>query len=148
MLTADEDDYFERSFDALGVSESERSDPELTPTTRACEDLLERAAREGGYAETLAALVPAEWIYREWATPAPADPPGQFYFAEWVDLHANDAFREFVSWLRAELDREGETAAARRQNRLERLFRRTVELEVAFFDAALNGTPQGGSDGW
>ncbi len=136
VLTADENDYFERAFDALGVDEATYTDPDLTPTTRAFEDLFVRAAGEGGYAETLAVLVPAEWVYLSWATPAPEQRPDRFYLAEWVDLHANDEFEEFVGWLRAELDREGAAASSRRQLRLERLFRRTVELEVAFFDAA------------
>ncbi|WP_302081549.1 TenA family protein [Salinibaculum rarum] len=146
VLTADENDYFERSFDALGVDEATCTDPGLTPTTRAFEDLLVRAAGEGGYAETLAVLVPAEWIYLSWATPEPDQRPGRFYLAEWIDLHANDEFAQFVGWLRAELDREGAAASTRRQARLERLFRRTVELEVAFFDAAYDpdtGAPDG-----
>jgi thiaminase/transcriptional activator TenA len=149
VLTDDEDDYFERAFEALDVPESERSDPALTPTTRAFEDLLERASREGGYAETLAVLVPAEWSYRAWATPVPEDRPDRFYLAEWIDLHANDGFREFVGWLRRELDREGAAASPRRQERLARLFRRTVELEAAFFETALDPDAQGtGGDAW
>ncbi|MFA9418288.1 TenA family protein [Natrinema sp. HArc-T2] len=134
-LTDDEDDYFERSFDALEVPAAERTDPTLMPVTRALQDLLGRAAREGGYAETLAALVPAEWIYRSWAGKG-TELPEREYLAEWVTLHDNPAFDAFVSWLRMELDREGAAASNRRQQRLARLFDRTVELEVAFFDAA------------
>jgi len=134
-LTDDEDDYFERSFDALEVAAAERTDPPLQPVTRALQDLLERAAREGGYAETLAVLVPAEWIYRSWAGMG-AELPDRDYLSEWVTIHDNPAFDEFVSWLRTELDREGAAASQRRQQRLARLFERTVELEVAFFDAA------------
>lgn len=139
-LTDEENDYFERSFDALDVPETERIDPKLTPTTRAFQDLLGRAARAGGYAETLAVLVPVEWIYRSWAGEAMDEPPTQFYLAEWIELHDNPAFDEFVTWLRAELDREGAAASPRRQRRLARLFRRTVELEVAFFDSAYEWT--------
>ncbi len=134
-LTADENDYFERSFDALGVPEADRTDPDLTETTRAFEDLLGRAAREGGYAETLAVLVPAEWAYLEWASDADGR-PDRFYLAEWVDLHAGPGFESVVDLLRRELDREGAVASPRRRRRIERLFRRTVDLEVAFFDAA------------
>jgi thiaminase/transcriptional activator TenA len=135
-LTDEENDYFERSFDALGVPEETDADPGLTPTTRAFEDLLERASRQGGYAETLAVLVPAEWIYLEWASAVADRSPDRFYLAEWIDLHAVPAFEEFVTWLREELDREGAAVSPRRQARLDRLFRRTVALEVSFFDAA------------
>jgi len=143
-LTADENDYFERSFDALNVPEATYADPELTTTTRAFEDLIERATGEGGYAETLAVLVPAEWIYREWATAVEGESPSRFYLAEWIDLHANPDFESFVEWLRDELDREGAAASSRRQGRIERLFGRTVALEVAFFEAAYDlQTPEG-----
>lgn len=147
-LTDDEDDYFERSFAALGVADDTVDAPELTPTTLAFEDLLERAARDGGYAETLAVLVPAEWVYLSWATTAAENesPPSRFYLAEWIDIHANRSFASFVDWLRAELDREGAAASPVRQRRLDRLFRRTVALEVAFFTAALDLEGGDGSD--
>jgi thiaminase/transcriptional activator TenA len=146
-ITDDEDDYFERAFAALDVPETTYADPEPTATTRAFEDLLERAAREGGYAESLAVLVPAEWIYLEWATAVDGSPE-PFYLAEWVDLHATDAFADFVGWLRRELDREGATAMAGRQRRIERFFRRTVALEVAFFETAYDPDAHGGGSSW
>jgi thiaminase/transcriptional activator TenA len=136
VLTDDEDDYFERSFGALDVPETEYADPNRTPTTRTFEDLLERAGREGGYAETLAVLVPAEWVYLAWATDLAGENPSRFYLAEWIDLHAGETFENFVSWLRGQLDCEGAEASPRRQLRLDRLFRRTMELEVAFFESA------------
>ncbi len=151
-VTDEEDDYFRRSFDALEVPESRWRDPEPTDTTAAFVDLLGRAAREGGYAETLAVLVPAEWIYASWATAvaeeygdpetsppsAGADLPE--YYAEWIDLHAVPSFVAFVGWLRGQLDAVGPELSARREARVERLFRRTVELEVAFFDAAMEAS--------
>ncbi|KOX93295.1 transcriptional regulator [Halorubrum tropicale] len=136
VLTDDENDYFERAFEALDVPEATDADPELTASSRAFVDLLERAGREGGYPETLAVLVPAEWIYLEWATDMPPERPDRFYLAEWIDLHNNDSFGDFVTWLRGELDREGAMVSPQRQRGLERLFRRTVELEFVFFAAA------------
>jgi len=149
VVTDEEDDYFRRSFEALGVPDSRWHEPETTATTRAFLDLLGRAARQGGYAETLAVLVPAEWIYREWAVavvetyaePGTDGPPSAgtglpFYYAEWIDLHAVPSFLAFVDWLRGELDREGPTLSPRRQRRVDRLFGRTVELERAFFEEA------------
>lgn len=150
VLTDEENDYFERAFRALDVPESTYLDADLTPTTRAFEDLVKRAARSGGYGETLAVIVPAEWIYLTWATAVDQYEPSRFYLREWIDLHTGDAFEGIVRWLRAELDREGETVSVRRRNRIARLFRRTVELEVAFFDSAYDpqGTVPGGGDAW
>ena len=155
-ITDDENDYFERSFDALEVPRERRSDPDLAEPTAAFADLLGRAAAEGGYAETLAVLVPAEWVYESWATrqverhadPSAAGPPSAgtdlpFYYAEWIDLHAVDSFRAFVDWLRGELDAVGPDLAPGRRARVERLFRRTVDLEVAFFDAAYDAGAAG-----
>ena len=149
VVTDEEDDYFRRSFEALEVPDSRWREPEPTETTRAFLDLLGRAARQGGYAETLAVLVPAEWVYREWAVavaetdvePGADGPPSAgmelpFYYAEWIDLHAVPSFLAFVDWLRGELDREGPTLSSRRQRRVDRLFRRTVALEFAFFEEA------------
>ncbi|MFW5978370.1 MAG: TenA family protein [Halohasta sp.] len=136
VVTDDENDYFERSFDALDVPAADRTDPELAEPTEAMVDLIEAAANRGGYAETLAVLVPAEWVYLTWATAEADDRPEAFYFAEWIDLHANPGFDSFVNWLREELDVVGPTLPDRQQARVARRFKRTVELEVAFFDAA------------
>jgi thiaminase/transcriptional activator TenA len=138
-LTDEENDYFERSFDALGVPADDRADPERADVTQAFEDLLTRAALEGGYAETLAVLVPAEWIYLTWASDAPeggSGTPDAFYLREWIDLHATPEFESFVGWLRDELDASGPELDERRRRRVERLFRRTVDLEAAFFAMA------------
>ena len=136
VVTDDEDDYFERSFNALDVPAERWQTPTRTETTGSFIDLLLAAKQQGGYAETLAVLVPAEWIYRAWATREADDRPEQFYFAEWIDLHANDGFVAFVSWLREQLDTVGPALSPRRQQRVARLFERTVTHEVAFFDAA------------
>jgi len=143
-LTDEENDYFQRSFEALSVPEPVWTDPELTPTTRAFEDLLVRVGQEG-YAEALAVLVPAEWVYLAWAKPAPDERPEQFYLDEWITLHAVEEFASFVGWLRAELDREGAAASERRQAHLAALFERAVDLEVAFFESAYE--PGVGPDG-
>ncbi|MDX1745302.1 MAG: TenA family protein [Halobacteriales archaeon] len=135
-LTSEENDYFERAFDALEVPEADRTDPPLAPATRNFRTLIKRASYGGGYAETLAVLLPAEWVYREWAIRAADSTPDRFYLGEWIDLHATPTFESFVDWLRTELDREGEALSVRRQGRVDDLFSNTVELEVAFFDAA------------
>jgi len=149
--TDGENDYFERSFEALSVPAERYRDPDRTETTAAFIDLLGRAAREGGYAETLAVLVPAEWIYESWAVAAvdahadpDTEPPSDgadlpFYYAEWIDLHATDPFRAFVEWLRGQLDSAGPELSPARRRRVERLFGRTVELERDFFDAHYPG---------
>jgi thiaminase/transcriptional activator TenA len=135
-LTSEEDDYFERAFDALSIPPRSRTAPEKTETTAAFEDLLLRAAHEGGYAESLSALLAVEWVYCEWGTAHADADLDRFYHAEWIDLHAVPAFVSFVDWLRDQLDEAGPDLSPRREARVARHFRRAVDLEVAFFDAA------------
>lgn len=130
MITSDENTYFQRAFDALGVPGAERTAPRLGETTRAFQDLMREAAESRSYAQALAVLVVAEWLYLSWATRRSGPLPPDFVHAEWITLHDNDFFRDFVGWLRAELDRVGpaeETVCAA-------LFRRAVQLERRFFD--------------
>jgi thiaminase/transcriptional activator TenA len=137
LVGTDETDYFERAFDTLDVPLDERTDPELWSVTERFRDLLGRAAREGGYAETLSVLVPVEWVYLTWGErAADGSRPDAFYFDEWIDLHAGEGFRGTVAFLREELDAVGPELSPRRQARVARHFERAVELEVAFFDAA------------
>lgn len=135
-LTDEENTYFERSFNELDVPRETFENPSLAPVTKSFIDLLGRATREGGYAETLGVLVPAEWIYNEWATSICEVPDSPFYFREWIELHDNEPFNEFVTWLRFELDTLGESLSTRRKQTVRDVFERTVELEIAFFDAA------------
>ena len=134
VLTDEEDDYFERAFDVLDVPATDRTDPERARVTAAFDDLVHRAAGEG-YPEALAVLVPAEWIYLTWASSIERD-LDRFYLQEWVDLHATPGFEATVDFLRSELDEGAEDLSAVQQERVERHFQRTVDLEVAFFDMA------------
>lgn len=135
-VTSEENTYFQRSFDALGVAEKERTNPELKPPTRGFHELMKEAWEAGGYEEILAVLVVAEWVYVSWATAVKDRSPSKFYFSEWIDLHANDEFRDFVDWLRGQLDAHGPALSPDRREAVVQLFRRAVRLEKEFFDAA------------
>jgi len=136
VLTGSENDYFERSFDALEVSKTELSDTELTPTMQEFREVMLRAALEGGYEETLAVTLAAEWVYFSWATHVDSQSPSRFYLDEWVEIHANPEFEDYISWLCDQMDQYGPKLSAERQSRIDTLFRRAVELEAAFFDMA------------
>lgn len=135
MVTREENDYFQRAFDALDVPEADRRQPDLGETTEACMDLFERVST-GTYAEALAVLVPVEWIYLDWGTRLAEDPPRDWVISEWIDLHANPAFEGFVGHMRDELDRIGARAGPKDRDRLADLFDQVVELEIAFWEQA------------
>ncbi|GAB3675541.1 TenA family protein [Saccharopolyspora tripterygii] len=134
VVTSEENTYFQRSFDALGIVESDRVEPELDPATEAFRDLMRDTKDNGGYAEILTVLTVAEWTYLEWAQRAPGKPES-FVHAEWIDLHANPDFESWVTWLRSELDRVGADLDERQRARCLRLFQQATKCEVDFFNA-------------
>ncbi|HEY4664787.1 MAG TPA: TenA family protein, partial [Comamonas sp.] len=137
MITSDENTYFLRSFDALGVPQSERLQPVLSAQTQAFQQLMQEAAQSQQYANCIAVLAVAEGLYLDWAD-QPAKKhlplPQRFEHAEWITLHANDFFRGFVAWLRAELDRIAPGLDAEQKAQATSYFQRAVQLERAFFD--------------
>jgi thiaminase/transcriptional activator TenA len=137
LLCSEENTYFVRAFDALGVAEALRRNPPLSKAAREFRGLMSFAAKSPRHADHLALLCAAEWVYLAWARPArdtrPAEP---FWCAEWVDLHASPYFESFVEGLRAALDREVLALDTMGRARVHMLFTRAVELERAFFDSA------------
>lgn len=134
MITSDENTYFLRAFDALGVPESERHAPAITSATAGFQALMQEAAASRSYANCLAVLTVAEWLYLDWADRPGAALPPSFVHAEWITLHNNAGFRSFVTWLRSELDRVGAASEARARESAADFFSRAVVFERAFFE--------------
>lgn len=142
LLTSEENDYFIRSFEALGVEPDTYEAAKQGPVTRAFSDLLLTSSGQGTYAEGLACLLCAEWCYLIWGQREASKPrPDQFYLAEWIDLHAVPGFEDFVNWIRQEMDQVGAALPPKDQERLADIFRQMSLLEVQFFEAAWTGTP-------
>lgn len=132
MISSDENDYFLRSFEALGISEEARLSPPDSAPTRGLKDIMREAARSGSYAAAIAVLSVAESVYLEWGQRAPQPYPENFIYTEWITLHNNAYFTGFVDFLQRELDRVGPASAEICRD----FFTRTVALEKAFFDDA------------
>ena len=107
MVSGDENTYFLRAFEALGVSEARRHQEPDTAPTQGFQAIMREAAATRNYAAVLAVLNVAEWLYQDWATRGNKPLPEHFVHAEWVTLHNNPFFNDFVAFLRAELDRIG-----------------------------------------
>ena len=135
-VTGEENTYFLRSFEALGVDQTTLRETAPNAPTAAFREIMLGAAEGGDYADVLSALLPVEWVYLTWAQAVADRKPGRFYLREWIELHSIPAFADFVGWLREEMDREGAALPPDRQARLAGTFRRIAEQEVAFFDAA------------
>jgi thiaminase/transcriptional activator TenA len=142
-VAGDEDTYFVEAMEELGAGET--GDVPDTSSTAGFRTLFAEAAGTGNYAAIVSVLVVCEWLYLDWATresnraAAPAGNGGyplRHVHAEWVRLHDYPGFHDLVAFLRDEVDRAatrspGDGAMAREY------FRRTVELELAFFDETL-----------
>lgn len=135
MFASDENTYFVDSFDALGVPDRDRSEPQLTDATAAFDALMREALHSRSYAQVLAVLLVAEWLYLDWATRPDAGDSGRPEHVGWIDLHRGPAFTTWVDWLRAQLDAHEPTDDGERRA-VESVFARAVRCELAFFDAA------------
>jgi thiaminase/transcriptional activator TenA len=134
MVSGEENTYFLRSFEALGVTAEQRASVPDSQPTRGFQAIMREAAATRSYAAVLSVLNVAEWLYLDWASQA-RPLPSNFIHAEWITLHDNPDFRDFVAFLRAELDRVGPGAEHVSRD----FFTRAVALELAFFDAAYEG---------
>lgn len=129
-VAGDENTYFLRSFEELGVTEEQRDN---TPDTAACAGftgLMREAAETRSYAAALGVLVVAEWLYLDWATNAPKKRPESFVHNEWIELHDYPEFHDLVEFLRSEVDRVGPG----NREVVEEYFGRAVALELDFFN--------------
>jgi len=136
LVAGPESDFFTRALDALDVPPADRTAPALAPPTRDFLDLMHSTRAGADYPTCLAVLLVAEWLYLDWADRAGAEPPADPIHREWIELHRGPAFTAWVDFLRAEFDRVGTGLDPAERVRVAAAFTRTVELELAFFEAA------------
>lgn len=137
MLTSDENSTFQRTFETFEVPRETREAPLYLEATEAFRRQLDETGTQGCYAEMLAVLVVTEWVYLEWAlriTPVDGLHP---LMGEWIALHDNPPFQDFVAWLRRRLEEEAEQLEDEAFARMAERFRETVALERRFHDAVL-----------
>lgn len=70
-----EDTYFQRAFDALGVTDELRASTPDTPSAGGFVDLMREAASSQNYSAVVAVLMVTECLYRDWAARAPENHP-------------------------------------------------------------------------
>lgn len=135
MLVADEDTYFVDSFAELGLDPADYLRPELAVPTAGFQALMDDSVASASYPQLLIVLVVAEWLYLDWAE-SRDEVPQRAVHRGWIDLHRGEAFRGWVQFLADELERvfpEEEDQSSEAEN-LNRIWRRAVDLECAFFD--------------
>jgi thiaminase/transcriptional activator TenA len=108
------------------------------PATSAYTDFLLATASLGGTALTCAAMVPCMRLYAHLgqSLAGRADPAGDY--AEWVTTYADPAFEELAGTLERLMDATADTLTGDTPE-VHRAYRRAMQLEVGFFDAAWSG---------
>ena len=135
LIANDEDDYFIRSLDRLGVGPAARDAPVPATATVRFVELMDSCRRSGDYGSIMTVLAVAEWLYLDWAS-RPGEPPADPLYRDWIDLHRGEAFAAWTAFLRTETDRAAASATDAGREEMATVFARAVELERAFFDAA------------
>ena len=122
MITSDENGYFIRSFEELGVSNEVYSTAELSPVMEKFLNLINKGIETGkedsarGYRNCLAVLMCAESVY-----------------CEWIKLHNNKDFRELVKWLKEEVDNI-HFSNSDEEKEMKEFFEEACRLEIDFFE--------------
>jgi thiaminase/transcriptional activator TenA len=132
--------YFARSFAALGIAA--RGDaPALPDAVQAFDGGMLAVAETGGYADILAIMLAAEWMYATWCLRAMKTDITEPELRHWVALHTEADFLDQVEWLMQEIEREAASLDDAGQARLSELFRHALQLEIDFHEAAYADWP-------
>ena len=126
--------YFEACFAELGINTADyRPLPDAVTVFR--DEMLEIAA-SGTFSDVVIEMLAAEWMYATWCGRAAQARISDPALKRWVDLHAEPAFVTQAERLKDEANLIGAMADALEKGRLSAVFRRALELEVAFHSAA------------
>uniref|UniRef100_A0A060SY72 ARAD1A10076p n=1 Tax=Blastobotrys adeninivorans TaxID=409370 RepID=A0A060SY72_BLAAD len=130
MCASDENTYFEKALEELGASKEEQDKTAPSRGTKAIEVIMRRTIESNNYGAVVAVLYVAEGVYLDWAMKAPKPLPEKFIHSEWIRLHDNPDFRDYVGFLKSELDRVGPSEPL-----VKEFFKANVEAERDFFDS-------------
>jgi thiaminase/transcriptional activator TenA len=138
--------YFSQVFATLGLAPSHAA--RLFPdAVRTFDGGMLKIAEGGSYADILAIMLAAEWMYATWCLRAAATQTGEPELRRWVALHTEPEFLKGVDWLMCEVAREAAVLDAAGRQRMSNLFGEALRLEVAFHSAAYDAWPIPLTDG-
>jgi thiaminase/transcriptional activator TenA len=110
-----------------------------TQPSAACDHYLSfllRTAALSDFPETVAALLPCFWIYRDVGTQMAAISPAANPYAAWIDTYSGAHFDESVARMLSLTDMLGAAADAPTRARMHRAFRQACWHEWKFWDSA------------
>lgn len=130
-----EAELFKELFQMLNIT---HADLRAHPTTEAFGNFLWKVGSTGTLEDKLLVLFAIEATYMDWADRALANKtlPSDETYAKWLHIHTSTNLGPLVTWLRKTLDEllgsNGERILAHHQ----KLFERTLQYEVMFWDTA------------
>ena len=125
--------YFQDTFRDLGATPL--SPALFPPAVVLFREGMLGIAREGSYAEVIAAMLAAEWMYATWCMRAASAQITDAHLRRWVDLHAAPAFGAQVQWLQAEIDRLAAVMTKAEREVVSVRFSQALVFEIAFHEA-------------
>ncbi len=118
----------------LGIDPATVDAAEMAPTTLAFTSYLVATARGGSYAEAVAAVLPAYWIYwevgKELRRRGSPDPR----FQRWIDTYSGADYGEYVQEILGLTNRLGAGLSEAERGRLHGYFRTSSRYEWMFWD--------------
>jgi thiaminase (transcriptional activator TenA) len=128
--------YFRDAFQEIGLPESRWRGIQLPMPVAAFRQSMLAFAAHGPYAEGVAAMFAAEWMYWHWCRRAASRKISAPILRRWVDLHAADEFARQARWLKQQIDVAGKSLSPGGQRRISSVFRLALRLEIDFHSAA------------
>jgi len=120
----------------FGIDRAVAQSAERSPTCLGYTSFLLAEAQTGSYETLLAALLPCFSIYADVGAAIAKATIANNPFALWIDTYASDEFQTAVEAAEAAANRAAKTVHADLRRRMLALFKRSVEFEWMFWDAA------------
>lgn len=111
--------------------------PGSAPATRAYTDHLHATSVRGSYAEVAAALLPCFWLYADLGERFAAPHRADHAYRDWLTTYADPDFAASTRAAIGAVERAAAEAGATEKDRMRGAFVRSMELELAFFEAPL-----------
>ncbi len=97
--------------------------------------LFREVAARQSFADMLAAMLGAEWLYKTWCASTAAQPSSRATIRAWTELHTSPAFTSHAAWLVDRLDAVSAGLTPSERERVADVFRRALAAEIRFHDA-------------
>ncbi len=120
----------------IGLNRKRLESAKRGPVTEAYTRHLLSVARSGTLAESVAAVLPCYWIYREVGKRLNRNPPTEPVYREWVATYASDAYAGLVRQQLRLVDELGQIASRQEKSKMAEHFDQSSRYEFLFWDAA------------